>query len=105
MKRLRLEPVGRPEHVDELLALHRDPAVAEWFGEWTREQISSEVARMTAGWRVDGAHKWMAYDRVTGAVVGRGGLSRKFVDGRDRWEIGWVLHHRYWGQGYAHSGR
>ena len=59
------------------------------------------MARMATGWRVDGAHKWMAYHRTTGAVVGRGGLSRKYVDGRDRWEIGWVLHREYWGQGYA----
>jgi len=27
-----------------------------------------------------GVHKWMAYDRVSGEVVGRGGLSRTPVD-------------------------
>lgn len=88
-------------HADALYALYQDPAVAEWFGPWTREEIEHEVARMAAGWAGDGAHKWMAYDRVTGAVVGRGGLSRKFVDGGYRWEVGWVLHRRFWGSGYA----
>jgi ribosomal-protein-alanine N-acetyltransferase len=28
-------------------------------------------------------------------------LSRKHVDGRERLELGWALHHRFWGQGYA----
>jgi ribosomal-protein-alanine N-acetyltransferase len=98
--RLRLEPIG-PEHVDDLLALLRDPAVAEWYGAWTREQVERETARIAAGWRADGVHKWMAYHRETGARVGRGGLSRKLVDGRECLEAGWVLHRRYWGRGYA----
>src|SRR5690349_18392428 len=89
--RLRLEPIG-PGHADDLLALYRDPAVAEWYGAWTPEQIAVEVARMAEGWRVDGVHKWMAYDRATGVRVGRGGLSRARVDGRSRLEVGWVLH-------------
>ncbi|XVU20803.1 GNAT family N-acetyltransferase [Actinoplanes sp. CA-054009] len=99
-ERLRLEPVsGR--HAGDLLALYQDPAVAEWYGEWTVPGVEAEVARMAAGWREDGVHKWMAYDRATGALVGRGGLSRQRVDGADRLEAGWVLHRRFWGRGYA----
>lgn len=98
--RLRLEPIG-PQHADDLLALYRDPAVAEWYGEWTREQIEREVARMARGWLGSGVHKWMAYDRLTGERIGRGGLSRAHVDGRGCLEIGWALHRRFWGHGYA----
>jgi hypothetical protein len=58
--RLRLEPIG-PRHAGDLLALYRDPAVAEWYGEWTREQIAEEVVRIARAWLVDGVHKWMAY--------------------------------------------
>lgn len=43
----------------------------------------------------------MAYDRVTGVLVGRGGLSTAHVDGTERLEIGWALHGRFWGKGYA----
>ena len=75
--------------------------MAEWYGSWTRAGIEAEVARMAERWRVDGVHKWMAYDRVTGDLIGRGGLSRQRVDGLDRLEVGWVLHRRFWGQGYA----
>ncbi len=98
--RLRLEPIGA-RHADDLLAIYQDPAVAEWYGEWRREQIEQEVARIAQAWLVDGVHKWMAYDRVTGERIGRGGLSRAFVDGQDCLEIGWVLHHKFWGHGYA----
>ncbi|MBL7259813.1 GNAT family N-acetyltransferase [Paractinoplanes lichenicola] len=98
--RLRLEPVA-PRHAPDLLALYRDPPVAEWYGRWTWPQIESETRRMAFGWRNDGVHKWMAYHLVTGQCVGRGGLSRAVVDGRPRLELGWVLHGRFWGQGYA----
>ena len=80
---------------------YADPAVAEWYGVWTREQVDREVARIARSWSVDGVHKWMAYHRATGECIGRGGLSRKHVDGRERLELGWALHRRFWGQGYA----
>ena len=99
-ERLRLEPIG-PGHADDLLALYRDPAVAEWYGQWTRAQIEHEVARMARAWLADGVHKWMAFDRVSGERIGRGGLSRAHVDGRDCLEVGWVLHGKFWGRGYA----
>jgi RimJ/RimL family protein N-acetyltransferase len=98
--RLRLEPTT-PRHAADLLTLYSDPAVAEWYGAWTREGAEREVARMADGWATDGVHKWFAYDRDTGDLIGRGGLSRVLVDGGHRWEVGWVLHHRYWGRGYA----
>lgn len=43
----------------------------------------------------------MAYDRKTGELVGRGGLSRMEVDGQERLEIGWTLRDRSRGHGYA----
>ncbi|MDQ1481047.1 MAG: hypothetical protein QOI44_1908 [Actinomycetota bacterium] len=84
---------------------------------------------MGDSWRLHGVHKWIAYDRVSGEVVGRGGLSRAPVD--DDWaqiyaflppepwvrvahdssrpftahahwlEIGWALRPKFWRLGYA----
>ncbi|HLI50171.1 MAG TPA: GNAT family N-acetyltransferase [Thermomicrobiaceae bacterium] len=99
-ERLRLEPIGAA-HADDVLRLYQDPAVAEWFGTWTRDMARREAARMAAGWERDGVHKWMAYDRATGELVGRGGLSRVELEGREQLEIGWVVRGRCWGQGYA----
>ena len=84
---------------------------------------------MGESWRLHGVHKWIAYDRVSGEVVGRGGLSRTPMD--DDWgqlytylpaepwahaahdsrrpftahahwaELGWALRGEFWGRGYA----
>jgi RimJ/RimL family protein N-acetyltransferase len=43
----------------------------------------------------------LAYDRVTGDLVGRGGVSRAVVDGQDCVEVGWAVRQALWGRGYA----
>jgi len=98
--RLRLEPI-RSEDAKDLWRLFQDPAVAAWYGVWTFAMAQREAARIADAWAADGVHKWMAYDRVTGALVGRGGLSRVHIAGQDRLEIGWALLRPFWGQGYA----
>ncbi len=60
-----------------------------------------EAARIGVCWAADGVHKWMAYDRLSGGLVGRGGLSRTRLAGRDYLEVGWALLHQFWGHGYA----
>lgn len=95
--RLQLEPIG-PEHSGDLWRLHRDDAVAEWYdGPWTADAAQRVAMEMGDAWESDGVNKWMAYDRITGELIGRGGLSRAVVDGQKRIEIGWTL----WGRGYA----
>lgn len=98
--RLRLEPIG-PGHALDLWRLFQDPAVAAWYGQWTLEMAQREAARIGAAWQAEGVHKWLAYQRLTGALVGRGGLSRTRLDGQERLEIGWALHRAFWGHGYA----
>jgi [ribosomal protein S5]-alanine N-acetyltransferase len=98
--RLRLEPIGAA-HAEDMWRLFQDPSVAAWYGAWTLEMAQREAASITRAWATDGVHKWMAYDRSTGALVGRGGLSRAHVAGKDRLEIGWALRREFWGRGYA----
>jgi RimJ/RimL family protein N-acetyltransferase len=129
-KRLRLEPVG-PGNAADLWLVHNDAEVSAWY-DGSRPSLAEaeQWARfMGDSWRWHGVHKWIAYDRVSGEVVGRGGLSRTPVD--DDWaqlyaflpaepwartaheierpfvahahwlEIGWALRRPFWGQGYA----
>jgi ribosomal-protein-alanine N-acetyltransferase len=98
--RLRLEPIG-PRHADDLLALHEDPRVARWHDPWTPDVVDHFIADSVDAWRVDGIHKWIAYDAATGALVGRGGLSKAIVDGERRLEVGWTVRSELWGRGYA----
>ena len=128
--RLRLDPIG-PAMAADLWLVQGDDEVWPWYG---TEKPSLEQARQRAklmgdAWRFHGVHKWMAYDRVSSEVVGRGGLSRPPVD--DDWgqideflpaepwvrtayeirrpfiahanwlEIGWALRRKFWGRGYA----
>ena len=128
--RLRLEPIT-PAHADDLWTIHNDEHVARWYGGWTptQDEALERAMAMAQSWRHFGAHKWMAYDRETGELVGRGGPSPTPADedwgridkflpqepwvretrrGPERdlvhanWvEIGWALRHQFWGRGYA----
>jgi RimJ/RimL family protein N-acetyltransferase len=128
--RLRLEPIG-PENARDLYLVHRDDAVWTWYEAEppTLEEVEEWAATRGDAWRYQGVHKWIAYDRESGEVVGRGGLSRPPVD--DDWgqlyaflpdepwvreahpdprpfiahrhwlENGWALRGRFRGRGYA----
>lgn len=126
--RLRLVPVG-PANAADLWLVHNDDAVVAWYDGWRPSVVEAdEYARWVGeSWRR--VHKWIAYERDGGEVVGRGGLSRTPIDEdwgqlygffphepwvrealdgdhrlrvHARWlEIGWALRHKYWGRGYA----
>jgi RimJ/RimL family protein N-acetyltransferase len=128
-ERLRLEPIG-PANAHDLWLVHNDDDVARWYDgvKPSVDDIESRARAIAYSWRVLGVHKWIAYDRLTGEVVGRGGCSRTPVD--DDWgqiyaflpsepwvrephdappprvhahwlEIGWALRPQFWGHGYA----
>jgi RimJ/RimL family protein N-acetyltransferase len=129
-RRLRLDPVG-PANAADLWRVHNDDEVSRWYddGRPSRDQARQWAEFMGDSWRLHGVHKWIAYDRVSGDLVGRGGLSRTPVD--DDWgqiyaflpaepwvhaahesqqpfiahanwvEIGWALRREFWGRGYA----
>lgn len=82
--RLRLEPVG-PANAPDLWLVHNDDEVSYWYDNEkpSLEQAEQRAKFMGDSWRFHGVHKWIAYDRVSGEVAGRGGLSRTPVD--DDW--------------------
>ena len=128
--RLRLEPVS-PANAADLWLVHTDDEVSSWYDNHkpSPEEAEEWAKAMGDGWRFHGVHKWLAYDRVSGEVVGRGGLSRTPID--DDWgqiyaflpgepwvraahenrqpfvahanwlEIGWAVRRAFWGQRYA----
>jgi RimJ/RimL family protein N-acetyltransferase len=99
--RLRLSPLG-PWHAADLWRLHYHEAVAVWHGgRRTVRQAEDRAARAADAWERDGVDKWMAYDRATGALIGRGGLSRARVNGQNCLELGWTTRGDQWGRGYA----
>ena len=115
--RLILEPIG-PEHAGELWTIHQDAMIATWYGGvWSNEDASTFCEHCARAWAHDGACKWIAHDRTTGALVGRGGLSRLPASSsqarsiaaliadpawaRDRLEVGWAVIGAFRGRGLA----
>jgi RimJ/RimL family protein N-acetyltransferase len=98
-ERLVLTPV-RADHATVLEELHRDPGIARWYA-WTSEEAAAFAQKQERGWREHGIGKWLAHDRVSGELVGRGGCSIADVDGERCVEVGWAVREALWGRGYA----
>jgi RimJ/RimL family protein N-acetyltransferase len=99
--RLRLEPIG-PEHATDLWTLHQDDRVARWYwGRWSVAEARRRAVHMGRAWEADGVHRWIAYDRASGELVGRGGLCYAEVEGQRRLDVGWAVRADLWGRGYA----
>jgi RimJ/RimL family protein N-acetyltransferase len=100
-ERLRLVPLGR-QHAAELWNLHWYEEIAAWYaGRLTVQGAIDKAAEFERGWSVDGVHKWAAYDRESGDLVGRGGLSRVILEGQPCLEVGWIVRPDLWGRGFA----
>lgn len=117
-ERLRLEPIGG-EHTEDLWRLHDDADIAHWYGgRWSHDHAIQAAAHCRSGWEEHGVHKWIAYDRASGALIGRGGLSQ--MDARTTtaaritalllagsvWapqclELGWAVLSSHRGHGFA----
>lgn len=95
----------RPEHHDELAVLLGDPRVARtlWPGQdppsvaLLLHSLSDKIDH----WDRYGFGLWLLRDRVTGAVVGRGGLQHTRVSGEEEVEAGWAIVPERWGEGLA----
>jgi ribosomal-protein-alanine N-acetyltransferase len=92
-------------HTDELAPLLSDPRVAAtlsvdgrppaWGG--TPEQL----AIIEEHWRAHGFGLWLLRDRMSGAVVGRGGLKHTNATGVDEVELAWAIVPERWREGLA----
>jgi ribosomal-protein-alanine N-acetyltransferase len=93
------------EHEREVSVLLRDPRVArtltaDGLPPSEREVRDGLRAKITH-WERHGFGLWMARDRSTGEMVGRGGLQHTVVDSAAEIEVGWAIVPERWGQGLA----
>ena len=75
-------PIG-PEHVADLVAIHWDPWVAEWYaGEWPTARAEAFAQGCARGWSVDGVARnvmeslgmrWAGEIMSRGLIAGRSG--------------------------------
>jgi RimJ/RimL family protein N-acetyltransferase len=96
-ERLMLVPVTGPDevlpgHAADLERLHADPWVAEWYNEtWSAEESVRRAAGFQARWESNGVSKWMAYERSSESLVGRGGMERMSPDAEVTTKIATLL--------------
>jgi RimJ/RimL family protein N-acetyltransferase len=60
-----------------------------------------QMAMWLGQWDLRGTGQWAVAERSTGAFVGRAGLHWPPLPDWPGVEVGWALHPRYWGHGYA----
>jgi len=97
----------RPEHLDVLAQLFGDPAVAATLwpehlgGPRTRQQTASLLEHDVQHWEQHGFGAWIFVSKHTGELVGRGGLERTDVGGRESVEVSYAVAAALWGRGFA----
>jgi RimJ/RimL family protein N-acetyltransferase len=96
--------LGRPTEADlpDLTALLTDPRVMATLGGLrTPEELEARHRRLFADWERDGFGLWVARRRPDRRFVGRGGVRRVQVGGREEVEVSYALAVEFWGQGLA----
>lgn len=96
--------LSRPSEADlpELTEMHTDPRVMATLGGLRpAEELAARHRRYFENWERDGFGLWIARHRPDERFVGRGGLRRVQIGGRDEVEVGYGLAHAFWGQGLA----
>jgi [ribosomal protein S5]-alanine N-acetyltransferase len=92
----------RVEHDDLLEVLGRDPRVmATLDGVQPPEEVRRRLDRDLQHWRRHGFGPWIFRDRQTNEFVGRGGLRRVELAGREETEVRYAVVADRWGQGLA----
>jgi len=88
--------------LDDVTEILADPAVFWWVKEpFTRERARSWLAEEMGYVARDGIGRRAVVLRSSGKVIGGAGLVWRDLETGREIELGYHLHHGYWGQGYA----
>jgi RimJ/RimL family protein N-acetyltransferase len=97
-ERLLMRPPTEAD-LDDLLALHGDPAMLRMFGETDREEVGEWIAQAEGDWAERGYGRVLIFDRADGTFLGRGGLRHR--PEREEADIAWSLAAAARGRGIA----
>jgi RimJ/RimL family protein N-acetyltransferase len=85
--------------LDDLLALHDDPAVLKVFGAATRDEVVEWIATARRDWEERGHGRVVLLDSDHGTFLGRSGM--RYWPELDEIEVGWSLTAAARGRGLA----
>jgi [ribosomal protein S5]-alanine N-acetyltransferase len=95
----------RADHAAELVTLLQDPRV--WPTLWAADRAPSErevevwLEGALEHWERHGFGLWLLCDRISGEMMGRGGLEYTTASGALEVEVAWAIVPERWGQGLA----
>lgn len=89
-------------HLAGLRRMDADESVMEMLG-GVRSEVETRayVQEQVQHWITHGFGWWAVFERASGDFVGRGGIRRIELEGRDEVEVGYALLPAYWGRGLA----
>jgi ribosomal-protein-alanine N-acetyltransferase len=91
------------DDLDALAAIQADPEVMRYFpsGPRSREGALRELERCIAFQEQHGFSLWAAIDKANDRLIGRCGLMRQLLQGREEVEIAYLIDRECWGRGLA----
>lgn len=100
-RRLRGERI-QSRHWGIWRSMGADPALmATLGGTWTEEQAGEKLLWNCDQWTRHGHGQWLFFLKDGGALVGRSGIRRMVVNGREEVELGYAVLPELWGNGFA----
>lgn len=99
--RLRLRPWTQDDH-QALQRILGDPITMQfWPAPFTPEQTRAWLARSLDQYVTPGYGRLAVTLRESEAIIGDCGVLDAEIDGAREHDLGYIIHHRYWRQGYA----
>jgi RimJ/RimL family protein N-acetyltransferase len=99
--RLLLRRMG-PSDYGAFIQMHQNSRVMSTLGGVRRaEELKPWFDRVVGEWSRLGYSWWSVREVASGQFVGRGGLRRLTIEGREEVEVGYGFLPEFWGRGYA----
>lgn len=94
-----------PEDLAHLSFLADDDVMYAWNGGFSEEGVREWLEKSLRRYNENGCGHLLAVDKGSGEVIGAIGLIfTKDLNGRDDWEVAYILRKECWGKGYASEG-
>ncbi len=99
--RLRAERI-QEHHWQLWLNMGFNPTVmATLGGMWSGEKAQKKFQWNCEQWKDYGHGQWMLFDKAAGEFIGRSGVRKVTVNGKEEVKLGYALMPEFWGQGLA----